>query len=227
MEKPTLGFFDTLGQYVYKYIDDEGKLLYVGKGNGDRCWTHVGDRGFNPDHCYIVARNLEKFEEKKDAPAFALESYFIATENPETNAVSGHYKECFIMANLSEYFGKYQSEQIDQFESFPEWYVENYDSLRGRLSELKINSSTMFMKSAARNKLYMLLWYTPDAEPVKVGFEVNIAAGAERDAAIKNLKLWLKNEGYPKTTSDGVDYKLHVIAESPEAFIDLFNKFNQ
>jgi hypothetical protein len=227
MEKPTLGFFATLGQYVYKYIDDNGNLLYVGKGNGDRCWAHVGDKGFNPENCYIVAKNLEKFEEKKDAAAFALESFFIATENPEVNAVSGHYKECFIMANLSEFFGKYQSEQIDPFEDFPEWYRNNYDSLRGRLSEFKLNSSTMFLKSAARNKVYMLLWYTPTEEEVKIGFEVNIGAGKERDEAIKQLKSWLKAEGYTKTSQDGVDYKLHVKAANPEAFIDLFNKFNQ
>lgn len=225
--KPSAEFFATLGQYVYQYIDGDGKRYYTGKGNGDRCYAHVAEKGFNPDDCYIVARNLEKFDNKRDGSSFCLESYLISTQNPEGNAVSGHYKECFIMANLSEFFGKYQSEQVDQFESFPDWYVENYDSLRGRLSELKINSSTMFMKSAAKNRLYMLLWYTPTEEKVKIGFEVNIPAGQERDDAIKNLKAWLKGEGYSKTTQDGVDYKLHITAANTDAFIDLFNKFNQ
>ena len=44
MEKPTLEFFATLGQYVYQYIDSEGKVYYTGKGNGDRCYAHVADK---------------------------------------------------------------------------------------------------------------------------------------------------------------------------------------
>ena len=121
MEKPTLEFFATLGQYVYQYIDSEGKPYYTGKGNGDRCYAHVADKGFNPDECFIVARNLEKFEDKKDWQSFLLESYLIATQSPDGNSVAGHYKECFVMANLSEIFGEYQAEQHDMFESLPTW----------------------------------------------------------------------------------------------------------
>ena len=101
MEKPTLEFFATLGQYVYQYKDEQG-VYYTGKGNGDRCYAHVAEKGFDPEQCYIVARNLERFEDKKDWQSFLLESYLIATLNPDGNSVSGHYKECFVMANLSD-----------------------------------------------------------------------------------------------------------------------------
>jgi hypothetical protein len=227
MVKPSSDFFASLGQYVYAYRDSNGTPYYIGKGNEDRCWAHVTDKGYDPNECWIVAQNLELFEDKKDWQSFLLESYLIATLKPENNSVSGHYKGCFDMANLSEYFGKFQSEQLDQFESFPEWYVQNYDSLRGRLSELKINSTTLFVKSAAKNRLYMMWWYTPADDTIKIGFEVNMPAGDGRNQAIKHLKSWLKDEGYTKTTQDGVDYKIHVTANSIEEVIDLFKKFNQ
>jgi len=90
MEKPTQEFFATLGQYVYQYIDSEGKPYYTGKGRADRCFAHVYEKGFDPEDCYIVARNLEKFEDKKDWQSFLLESYLISTQNPDGNTVSGH-----------------------------------------------------------------------------------------------------------------------------------------
>ena len=227
MEKPTLAFFSTLGQYVYQYIDDEGKVYYTGKGNGDRCWSHVSSKEFSPDHCYIVAKNLEKFESKKDWQSFLLESFLISTQNPDGNSVSGHYKECFIMAKLSEYFGKYQNDQSDPFESLPDWYLHNYDCLRGRITELNINSITTFIKSAARNKIYMMWWHSPlKSKETKVGFEVKMDPGEERTEAIKLLKQWLKSLGYPKTSQDGVDYKIHIMVKSMDEVFELFNKFN-
>lgn len=227
MEKPSGEFFATLGQYVYKYINDDGEILYTGKGNGDRCWAHVIEKGFNPEHCYIVAKNLEKFDLKRDGASFVIESFLIFNENPENNIVSGHYKECFIMAKLSEYFGKYQAEQLDQFQSLPDWYVENYDSsLKGKLSEVKINSTTFFVKSAANTKVYMMWWYTPSEGQIKVGFELNIAAGQERETALKKLKDWLKDAGYSKPTQDGVDYKMHIMVNDMQEVIQLFDEFN-
>jgi hypothetical protein len=225
MEKPSGEFFTSLGQYVYTYKDSNGTPYYIGKGNGDRCWAHVVNKGYNPEDCWIVASNLEKFEDKKDWQSFLLESYLIATLKPDNNSVSGHYQECFVMANLSDFFSKFQSEQADPFENLPSWYVDNYDCFRGRLSELNINSTTTFVKSAARNKVYMMWWVSP-TKGIKVGFEINMNSDAERKDAIKAFKEWLKAEGYPKTSQDGVDYKIHINVESMDDVIDLFNKFN-
>ena len=224
MEKPSSEFFATLGQYVYQYIDSDGKAYYTGKGNGDRCWAHVVERGFDPEHCHIVARNLEKFEDKKDWQSFLLESYLIASQNPDGNSVAGHYKECFIMASLSSIFGNYKSEQYDMFESLPEWYVENYDTFRGRLRELKVNASTAFFLSNARNKMYMMWWWTNTEEPIKVTFEIN-ASGEQLDEYIKNLKVFLKNNGYNKTHPEDKANKLTVFLNDADSIVSLFSEF--
>lgn len=227
MKKPSIEFFNSLGQYVYKYVDSEtNEILYVGKGNGDRCWCHVVEKGFNPYDCYIVARNLEKFEDKKDGPSFCLESFLIATETPDKNSVSGHYKECFTMTSLSSIFGKYQSEQHDMFESMPDWYIANYDIFRNCLREVKLNASTAFFLSNARNKMYMMWWWTPNSEePLKVTFELNVPEGSDLSDMKTKLKIWLSENGYEDTHSDGKVQKIAIYCDTIGDVIALFKKF--
>jgi len=225
MEKPTQEFFATLGQYVYQYIDSNGRPYYTGKGGGDRCYAHVCEKGFNPDECYIVAKNLEKFEDKKDWQSFLLESYLIATQSPDGNSVSGHYKECFVMASLSSMFATFKSEQYDMFESFPEWYVQNYDTFRGRLREVKLNATTAFFLSNARNKMYMMWWWNPDSqEPIKITFEIN-ACGEELKTQKATMQKWLKQNGYSKIHDDGKEQKFAIFAETTNDVITLFEEF--
>jgi hypothetical protein len=224
--KPSSEFFETLGQYVYKYIDTEGKLLYIGKGNGDRCLAHLKDKGYSIEHCYIVARNLEKFNGKKDGESFLLESYLISTEMPEANSVSGHYKECFIMKPLSSMFSEFQSDQYDNFENLPEWFMLNYATFKGKLREIKINSTSTFFLSSARNNMYMMwYWSTVDSnEPIKVTFEFN-AQDDKLEAMKKQMKEWLKSGGYTKTFADGKDSKMAVNVRNIDELIGLFSAF--
>ena len=226
MEKPSLEFFATLGQYVYQYIDSEDKVYYTGKGNGDRCWAHVTEKDYNPEHIHIVARNLEKFDLKKDGASFLLESYFISTQNPDGNSVAGHYKECFIMASLSSMFKTFVSEQHDMFENLPDWYTVNYDTFRGRLREIKITDSTVFFLSSARNKMYMMWYWDPkSSDPVKVTFEINLPDGEALTAQKKQMKEWLKTNGYTKLHEDGKVQKFAVFADSIEEVVGLFQEF--
>ena len=122
MKKPSGEFFAELGQYVYAYIVG-GEYKYIGKGNGDRCWSHVESKGLDPEDCYIVARNLEAFEDKQDWQSFLLESFLIQQHQPEFNSVSGHYKENFKMASLKGLFNTYTSNQRNM-------HMEHGDFLR-------------------------------------------------------------------------------------------------
>jgi hypothetical protein len=226
MEKPTLEFFATLGQYVYQYIDSDGKVYYTGKGNGDRCYAHVTNKEFNPEHCYIVARNLEKFEDKKDWQSFLLESYLIATQNPDGNSVSGHYKECFVMASLSSMFTNFKSDQYDMFESLPQWYIDNYDTFRGRLREVNLNATTAFFLSNARNKMYMMWWWNPNSgDPVKVTFEINLPDGDSLSSQKETMKKWLATNGHKKIHDDGKVQKFAIFVDNIDGVVLLFKEF--
>jgi hypothetical protein len=225
--KPTSEFFANLGQYVYTYIDKETqKPYYIGKGNGDRCYAHVAEKGFDPADCHIVARNLERFEDKKDWQSFLLESYLISTQLPDGNSVAGHYKDCFVMASLSSMFSDFQSDQHDMFEALPEWYVENYDTFRGRLREVNINATTAFFLSNARKKMYMMWWWSHGStDPIKVTFEINSPKGAELDSNMKTLKQWLKGEGHLKTHADGKEQKVAIFVDTIDEVVALFSNF--
>lgn len=234
MEKPSFSFFESLGQYVYQYINrDTLKPYYTGKGRLDRCWAHVVEKGFDPQDCFIVARNLEKFEDKKDWQSFLLESYLIATHEPESNSVSGHYKECFIMASLSSMFSEFESDQYDNFEKLPDWYIENYDSFRGRVREVRINSTATFILSNARNQMYtMFTWYPGSEDAIKVSFEIapNIASDENKLSQYKkNLISWLKTEGYKNPAPEGSgevgNRKLAVNASSIDDVLSLWHNF--
>jgi len=223
MSKPSAEFFATLGQYVYKYVDDQDNLLYVGKGNGDRCLSHLKSKKYKLENCYIVARNLEHFEDKKDWQSFLLESYLIATLSPEHFSVSGHYKDCFDMASLSSLFSDYESGQYDNFETLPQWYIENYDIFRNRIREIKINSTTTFLMSNARNAIYMMWYWSPNEEQVKVTFEIN--QDRERMLATQQkLISLLESKGYT-TFPDGKESKVAINVKNVHEVIELFADF--
>lgn len=227
MEKPTTEFFESLGQYVYKYIDDESNVLYVGKGRGNRCLWHLDDKGYNIEHCYIVARNLEAFENKKDWQSFLLESWIIATEAPKDNSVSGHYKECFVMASLSSLFSDWKDGQHDNFESFPEWYVENYDRLRGRLRAVQLSSNNMYIESNTRNSINCKWYVSNVTDPIKVMFEVYTRNDEEKNEFLKSKVIeFFKLNGYKKYITESNNSKLSVECKNIEAVLDLFDAFN-
>jgi hypothetical protein len=223
MVKPSAEFFATLGQYVYKYVDDQGNLLYVGKGNSDRCLCHLKSKKYKLENCHIVARNLEQFEDKKDWQSFLLESYLIATMSPEHNSVSGHYKECFVMASLSSLFSDYESGQYDNFETLPQWYIENYDIFRNRIREIKINSTTTFLMSNARNAIYMMWYWSPNEEQVKVTFEIN--QDRERMLTTQQKLISLLESKKYTTFPDGKESKVAINVKNIHEVIELFADF--
>ena len=228
MEKPSKEFFDSLGQYVYQYMDQEGKVYYIGKGNGDRCASHVTTKGFDLEECYIVARNLEKFENKKDGQSLLLESFLISTTNPDGNSVSGHYKECFTMTSLSSLFTEFKSEQYDMFSQLPDWYINNYSKLMNKLGEVKINSTSMSFKSVIRNKMYMAWLWSPaneNDEPIKVSFDIPSLEGEELKSYQVKLKKFLKSFGHTDFHQDGKVTKLCIFVDNIDEVVELFTEF--
>ena len=221
--KPTLEFFETLGQYIYNYVNEYGEVIYVGKGVGDRCLAHLKDKGYKIEQCKIVARNLEKFNDK---PSLLLESFLIDRLNPADNIVSGHYKECFNVASLSSMFSDFTLDQYDNFEKFPDWYIDNYQSaFKGRVREVKINSGTTFILSNARNSIYMMWYWTPNEEEIKVTFEVNFGDDQKVESLKNKIIEWLGQNGYNDPFPDGKKQKLAVNCENIDAVIKLFKKF--
>jgi hypothetical protein len=220
--KPSLAFFETLGQYVYKYVNDIGLTIYVGKGVGDRCLSHLKDKGYRIDNCYIVARNLEKFADK---PSLLLESFLINQINPADNIVAGHYKECFGVTSLSSMFSDFKSDQFDNFEQFPEWYVENYQGFKGKLRAFNISAGNIWVQSSGRNSIYMQWYWYPNEEEVKVTYEVGYGDD-QRIEAIKNKLIeWLGENGYNDPFPDGKKQKIAINCENIDAVIELFKKF--
>ena len=163
---PTIpkAFTDTLGRYVYMYKQD-GQVVYVGKGVNGRCLDHITTKGFSYDDLYIVARNLEDFDAKEeDSSSFAIESLLIHMYNPSHNSVSGHYKENMVMVKFSELFNDYVDGQFDAFAELPNWYIDNYDSFKGKVSEVKIINNRYQITSSAKSAIWFKLFQTGNNE---------------------------------------------------------------
>jgi hypothetical protein len=138
-----MSFWESLGQYVYGYIDSNvpEKYTYIGKGHGNRAITHIKSKQYKLENLIIIARNLENFgEDKTDLQSFIIESFLITLHTPTDNSIFGHHKECFVMAKFSELFNEFVKDQHDNFESLPSWYTENYEKFAGRLNVLTIKS---------------------------------------------------------------------------------------
>jgi len=221
-QKPSGEFFDTLGPfYVYAYVDSD-EWLYVGKGTGDRCWAHVMEKGYDPEHIQIVAKNLTKKQ------ALVLEAHLIETKNPRDNKVSGHHKEKIVMQPLSTIFGEFKNSQVDLFnpDSPPDWYKANYDGVfKNCVREVKINSTTFWVLSSPRNKTYMSFYWTPETqEPIKVTFEVNAKDNQELVKMQGQLKSWLSPD-YTEFFSDGSERKMAIQVKDIESVVELFKNF--
>ena len=155
MDRPSGEFFRTLGQYVYGYKDpDSDEWIYIGKGNGDRCWFSGASRGYDPEHCFIIATNLERFD-KSDWQSFILESYLISKKTPRDNTVSGHYKDCFIMKSLSSLFSAHINEQRDMFMELVELVDNNKKVFEGRVGLTESRQSSYYIESRMRENIYL------------------------------------------------------------------------
>lgn len=222
--KYTGAFFESLGQYVYQYINEDGEVYYTGKGNKGRCISHVVDKGFDSEECYIVARNLELFESKNDWQSFLLESYLIQRDQPTSNSVSGHYKECFTMKKLSEFLTDFENAQYDNYESLPDWYVGNYDILRPIIRELRINRESTKITLIGRSGMYTAAVVPIKPEDgIEIIFEIstNMTGGLERSESVIE---WLQSNGYNPVQDEARKHVvLRLTLNSTEEMFELFS----
>jgi len=116
--KPSNEFFKTLGKYIYGYKNPDGEGWdYIGKGSGARAYDHVEDKQLEWTNCYVIARNLERYDEKNDPAQFSMEAFLIHFFKPELNSVKGRYQEdTYIMARFEGLFEKHQDDQRKMWE---------------------------------------------------------------------------------------------------------------
>lgn len=217
-------FFKSLGQYVYAYISPEGKIRYYGKGNGNRGATHIETKGYDPEELYIVARNLERFEDKDDWQSFLLESFLIWKDQPEDNKVAGHYKDCFIMAKFSELFNQYQAAKFDNFEMLPEWYTNNYEKLKGRLNVMTVKSDNIYIETNTREKFQLSFYVDNSGNPYNCTFSIWIGKGDLKQKE-SELKLFLESCGYSEFEKVGKRNTYQFEPESIEEVINVVDSF--
>jgi hypothetical protein len=123
-------------------------------------------------------------------------------------------------------FSNFKNDQYDMFETLPNWYVENYDTFRGRLREVNLNATTAFFLSNARNKMYMMWWWSPTTDdPIKVTFEINIPDGDALNLQKATLKKWLSENGYKKVHDDGKIQKNAIFVDTIDDLVILFKEF--
>lgn len=173
---------------------------------------------------YIVARNLERFEDKDDWQSFLLESFLIWKDQPEDNKVAGHYKDCFIMAKFSELFNQYQAAKFDNFEMLPEWYTNNYEKLKGRLNVMTVKSDNIYIETNTREKFQLSFYVDNSGNPYNCTFSIWIGKGDLKQKE-SELKLFLESCGYSEFEKVGKRNTYQFEPESIEEIINVVDSF--
>ena len=68
------------------------------------------------------------------------------------------------MAKMSELFNEFEKSQHDNFESQPDWYVENYNIFKGRLNVYVVKSHHHQLEFETTHKMQPVLEITTDDE---------------------------------------------------------------
>lgn len=222
-------FYKSLGQYVYGFLDENNNWKYIGKGNFNRLESHIKTKDFDLEDCWIIARNLERFDfkNKDDGESFLLESFMIDFLKPSFNSVSGHYKDCFVMAKFSELFAQYKAAQFDNFEALPNWYVDNYGVFKGRLNVVTIKSDNIYMESATREKIQMQFYVDCEGNPYNTRFAIWNSNVEQLEQKENELFLFLESCGYDRDSIEktGNRNMYQILPKTIQEVVSLFDQF--
>jgi len=227
---PSGEFFDTLGEYVYTYINPKtGKMKYVGRGVGKRGMSHVKDKGYSIDDLHIIAKNLEMFNDK---PSLLLESFLISKyglseeDNVADNKVAGHYKECFVMKKLNFMNEEFVESQRDMFEEGNElrkFISEKFGNVQ-RFSSRRVG---FLIESNAFNGRYIKLNVSikDGEEEVSITIENSTSKGELREKYISVIRDQLEPENNFKTNKKGdqLSFRLNSVEEAVTVWEDFLN----
>ena len=165
-------FWDSLGSYVYGYKDKHGDWDYIGKGIGNRVLSHLKSKGFNIDDAWIIASNLEDFDEGTDGSAHALETLLIINHKPKHNAVSGRYQENITMTSLRGLITQFQDAQRNNHVECAELllkYIDQFSTV-GQVSST--TSGWKIVSKSLGRSTYVNLY-----QDTEEGFKLEIQVG--------------------------------------------------
>ena len=153
--KPSGEFFKLLGKYIYGYKNPETTHWdYIGKGVGDRAYSHVEDKGLDWDNCYLLAKNLESYDSTIDGTQFAIEAFLIDFFDPKLNSVKGkRQKETYIMSRFAGLFEQHLNEQREMYEELYEFIRDN-EVIRKNVGFSGSRGRTFEVESGAIDNLY-------------------------------------------------------------------------
>ena len=73
--------------YVYRFIDEKGNIIYVGKtvNINNRMQQHFSDKGHLPKECYNSVAKIEYQKYKTESDSLIMETYYITKYSPKYN----------------------------------------------------------------------------------------------------------------------------------------------
>jgi uncharacterized protein len=141
-----------LKYYVYIYSDPEtNEIFYVGKGKGNRVFTHLTD-STNQEKSHLIKRILERGQEPKieilthgledEQTAFKVEAAVIDLIGKEklTNKVSGWQSGIFGRVDVNQLISHYEREQVNIVE--PAILVRINKLFRYDMTEIELYDAT-------------------------------------------------------------------------------------
>jgi len=216
-----LAFFNSIGYYVYGYKEN-GIWVYFGKGKDFRCLDHIKEKGYLPENCFIISKNIEKFGGDGEMGALILESYLINKYDPRDNKVSGHYKECFDMAkmsNMAKVFLKSQRNMMDEGNDLRVLLESKYGNVQKAIQ----NSTSYFVISGGISGLYMTISSNNKDDNVTV----NIAEGAGKTLPEGLVDAIKKDLGDEVPVNESKDHVVSWIAKDLDDAVESWDWFQK